>query len=145
MNRVGDNQGMTRVLISRFLSTPRVRTSWALLFVLLVLTGGVLRAEVDLAGEWNVTFTGPTGPADYTMFITQEGNRVNGRMTSASGEFPLKGTIEGEKFRLTWSLPDSGKMLDIVFEGTVKGDTLTAVARIGKSGEGPVNGERVGR
>ena len=74
VKRLGDNQDMTRVLISRFicsLTASRVRTTAALLFVLLALTGSVLRAEVDLAGEWNVTFTGPTGPADYTMFITQ--------------------------------------------------------------------------
>lgn len=102
-------------------------------------------AEVDLAGEWLVTFTGPTGPAEYTMFVAQEGTRVTGRMTSASGEFPLRGSIEGEQFRIVWALPDQGRMLDIVFTGTVNGDTLDGKAMLGKSGEGPVHGERVGR
>ncbi len=105
-------------------------------------------ADIDLAGEWNVTFTGPQGPADYTMYISQEGTRLTGRMTSPHGEFPVRGTVEGEKadrFRLSWSLPDSGRMLEIVFVGTVEGDTLTGTARIGKSGEGPVSGERIGR
>lgn len=104
---------------------------------------GVL--EVDLAGEWLVTFTGPTGPAEYTMFVAQEGNRVSGRMTSPHGEFPLRGTIDGETFRISWALPDQGRMLEIVFTGSVQGDTLTGTATLGKSGEGPVRGERVGR
>lgn len=117
----------------------------AVLLALLAFTTAPLRAELDLAGEWNVTFTGPTGPADYTMFVQQEGNRLRGRMTSPHGEFPLRGSIDGDKFQISWQLPDAGKMLDIVFTGTVEGDTLTATAKIGKNGEGPVNGERVGR
>lgn len=115
------------------------------LLALLVWTTAPVRAELDLAGEWTLTFTGPTGPADYTMFVDQEGTRLRGRMTSPHGEFPLRGTIDGDKFQISWQLPDSGKMLDIVFTGTVDGDTLNATARIGKNGEGPVHGERVGR
>lgn len=111
----------------------------------LVVTGPVVLAELDIAGEWTVTFTGPAGPAEYTMFATQEGNRIRGRFTSPHGEFPLRGTITGDKFEITWELPDNGTMLQIVFTGTVEGDTMTAMARIGKNGEGPVHGERVGR
>jgi hypothetical protein len=120
------------------------RTS-LLLLVALALGAATAFADIDLAGEWNVTFTGPQGPADYTMFVAQEGNRVTGRMTSPHGEFPLKGTIENDKFRIAWSLPDNGRMLEIVFTGTVDGDTLTGMARLGNAGEGPVTGERVGR
>lgn len=123
----------------------RLVSCFALIVALFALSGTTLRAEVDIAGEWNVTFTGPTGPADYTMFATQEGNRIRGRFTSASGEFPLRGTITGDTFEITWELPDSGRMLQIVFTGKVEGDTMTATARIGKGGEGPVHGERVGR
>jgi hypothetical protein len=116
-----------------------------LLLVGLAITAAPLLADIDLAGEWNVTFTGPTGPADYTMFVAQEGTRLTGRMTSPHGEFPLRGTTEGDKFRIVWALPDDGKMLEIVFTGTVEGDTLTGTAQLGKAGQGPVNGERVGR
>lgn len=120
--------------------------SWLLIVCATVtLSTASASAEVDLAGEWLVTFTGPTGPAEYTMFVAQEGTRVTGRMTSASGEFPLRGSIDGEQFRIVWALPDQGRMLEIVFTGTVAGDTLEGKALLGKSGEGPVHGERVGR
>jgi hypothetical protein len=124
-----------------------------LILTLAVLIASLIRplsllADIDIAGEWEVTFTGPQGPADYTMYVSQEGTRLTGRMTSPSGEFPLRGAIEGEKadrFRITWALPDNGRMLEIVFVGTVDGDRLTGTARLGKAGEGPVTGERVGR
>ena len=122
-----------------------MRRAFSLLLLALALTATVAFAEVDLAGEWTVTFTGPTGPAEYTMFVAQEGTRLTGRMTSPHGEFPLKGTTEGDTFRIMWSLPDNGRMLDIEFTGKVDGDTLTGTARLGKAGEGPVSGERVGR
>jgi len=123
------------------------RALWFLAVAVAVfsLASTTVDAEVDLGGEWLVTFTGPTGPAEYTMFVAQEGNRINGRMTSASGEFPLRGSIDGEQFRIVWALPDQGRMLEIVFVGTVTGDTLEGKAQLGRSGEGPVHGERVGR
>jgi hypothetical protein len=102
-------------------------------------------AQIDVAGEWNVTFTGPQGPADYTMYVTQEGTRLTGRMTSPSGEFPLRGTVEESRFRIVWSLPDNGRLLEITFVGTVQGEMLTGTARIANAGEGPVSGERIGR
>jgi hypothetical protein len=102
-------------------------------------------AQIDVAGEWNVTFTGPQGPAEYTMYVSQEGTRLTGRMTSPSGEFQLRGSVEESRFRIVWSLPDNGRILEITFVGTVQGEMLTGTARIGNAGEGPVSGERIGR
>jgi hypothetical protein len=79
------------------------------------------------------------------MYVIQEGTRLTGRMTSASGEFSLRGTAEENRFRIVWSLPDSGRLLEITFVGTVQGDMLSGTARIANAGEGPVTGERVGR
>jgi hypothetical protein len=122
-----------------------MKRALSLLLLGVFLTAAPAFADIDLAGEWNVTFTGPTGPADYTMFVVQEGTRLTGRMTSPHGEFPLRGTTEGDKFRIVWRLPDDGKELEIVFTGTVEGDTLTGMAQLGKAGQGPVTGERIGR
>jgi hypothetical protein len=115
------------------------------LVVAVMLSSALVLAQIDVAGEWSVTFTGPQGPAEYTMFVTQEGTRLTGRMTSPSGEFPLRGTTEESGFRIVWSLPDGGRMLEITFVGTVQGDMLSGTARIANSGEGPVTGQRIGR
>src|SRR4051794_12951209 len=91
------------------------------LLVATMLLPATAGAQIDVAGEWTVTFTGPQGPAEYMMYVTQEGTRLTGRMTSPSGEFPLRGTTEDSRFRIVWSLPDSGRMLEITFVGTVQG------------------------
>jgi hypothetical protein len=115
------------------------------LLVAAVLVPVVALAQLDVAGEWNVTFTGPQGPAEYTMYVTQEGTRLTGRLTSPSGEFPLRGSVEDSRFRIVWSLPDNGRLLEITFVGTVEGERLSGTARLGNTGEGPVSGERIGR
>jgi hypothetical protein len=121
----------------RLRNDPRTKRALPFLIVTIALAAARAFADIDLAGEWNVTFTGPQGPADYTMYIAQEGTRLTGRLTSPHGELPLEGTVEGEKadrFRIAWSLPDAGRVLDIVFVGTVEGDTLAGTARLGKAG-----------
>jgi hypothetical protein len=128
----------------RWHNRPMLRLTCSLLAAAVLLPALAL-AQIDVAGEWNVTFTGPQGPAEYTMYVTQEGTRLTGRMTSPSGEFPLRGAVEESRFRIVWSLPDNGRMLEITFVGTVQGEMLTGTARIANAGEGPVSGERIGR
>jgi hypothetical protein len=131
-------------LSGRWHNRPMSRAIASLL-VVVVLQSAIAVAQLDVAGEWNVTFTGPQGPADYTMYVAQEGTRLTGRMTSPSGEFPLRGTVEESRFRIVWSLPDRGRILEITFVGTIQGDRLSGTARIANAGEGPVSGERIGR
>ena len=52
------------------------------LLVAALLLPAMALAQLDVAGEWDVTFTGPQGPAEYTMYVTQEGTRLTGRLTS---------------------------------------------------------------
>jgi hypothetical protein len=102
-------------------------------------------AQADLAGEWAVTFSTPQGPAEFTMYVNQEGLRLSGRLTSDAGEFPLRGTVDGNRFTITWSLPDQGRLVEITFKGTINGEQLAGTAKLGTAGEGPLSAERTGR
>jgi hypothetical protein len=56
----------------------------------------------------------------------------------------VKGTVDGENVKISWSEVDNGKPLDITLTGTAKGDTITGSARLGTVGEGPFRAERTG-
>ena len=101
--------------------------------------------QADIAGEWVVTFSAPQGPQEFTMYVVQEGPRLSGRLTNEAGEFPLRGTLDGSNFTITWSLPDAGRVLDITFTGTVDGDSMTGTAKLGTRGSGQLSGTRTGR
>jgi ABC-type glycerol-3-phosphate transport system substrate-binding protein len=122
---------------------PRRRAAAALLLCLLA--GAAAAAQADAAGEWTVSFATPSGPAEFTMYVNQEGTRLTGRLTSDAGEFPLRGIVDGDSVTITWTLPDAGRLLAVTFSAKITGDELRGTATLGDRGQGPLSGERVGR
>ena len=119
---------------------------WAAAGLLICLVAvGVAVAQADAAGEWTVSFATPSGPAEFTMYVNQEGTRLTGRLTSDAGEFPLRGSVDGDNVTITWNLPDAGRLLAVTFTAKITGDEMSGTARLGDRGKGAFSGERVGR
>jgi hypothetical protein len=104
-------------------------------------------AEADIAGGWAVEWMLPWGgTAEYPMWVIQDGSRLTGRVTFPGvAEYPLKGTIEEDRFRIVWQNPIDGEWVEVVFAGTVKGDVFSGTAKIGKWPEGDLSGRRTER
>ena len=79
------------------------------------------------------------------MYLSQEGTRLSGRLTSDAGEFPLRGELEGSDVRIRWTLPDAGRLLDVTFTAKVDGERMSGTVRLGNKGEGEFRAERVGQ
>jgi hypothetical protein len=101
-------------------------------------------AQATLTGEWAMSFTTPRGRSEYTLYLTQEGPRLTGHLTSEYGETPVKGTVNGEAVKLAWSIMENGKPLDITVTATAKGDAINGTIKLGTVGEGPFTAERTG-
>ena len=101
-------------------------------------------AQATLTGEWAMSFTTPRGRSEYTLYLTQEGPRLTGHLTSEYGETPVKGTVNGEDVKLAWSIMENGKQLDISVTATAKGDAINGTIKLGTVGEGPFAAERTG-
>ncbi len=99
-------------------------------------------AQADLTGEWAMEFTTPRGHADYTLYLTQEGPRLTGHLTSEYGETAVKGSVNGDEVKLAWSIMEGGKPLDISVTATAKGESMKGTVRLGTVGEGPFAAER---
>ena len=111
-------------------------------FIAWVLAAGVA-AQATLTGEWAMSFTTPRGGrSEYTLYMTQEGPRLTGHLTSEYGETPVKGSVNGDEVKLAWSIMENGKPLDISVTATVKGDSLNGTIKLGTVGEGVFTAER---
>jgi hypothetical protein len=99
-------------------------------------------AQANATGEWALTFTAPSGPMEFVMYIDQEGTKLSGHLTADTGEYPLTGTLEGNQIKITWSLPDRGAILAITLTGKIDGDSIVGTAKLGTLGEGPMSAER---
>ena len=103
------------------------------------------QAPADVAGQWDVEFNTPAGPQPWDMYVIQKDTRLTGRMTSDSGEYPITGTQNGDQFEVTWQHADQGRMVQITFKATAKGDTLEGIATLTGYGEGAFSANRTGR
>jgi hypothetical protein len=99
-------------------------------------------AQAKVEGEWAVTFGTPMGVMEFSMAISQNGTKLTGHLTSDVGEFPLKGTVDGDQITIDWTLNDNGKMVDITFKGKVEGDKMGGTAKLGTIGTGPFSADR---
>jgi hypothetical protein len=113
--------------------------------VLFALASAVVFAETDVAGNWRVEFVVPTGEVAVNMTINQSGRSLTGRVINEDGEFPLKGTIDGDQITVSWTVPEQGEPMEIVMRGTVSGETIDGTARLGNVGEGSLSARRVSR
>jgi hypothetical protein len=112
--------------------------------VLVILTAFARCEQPNLTGEWAATVAAPRGALSYTMYLTQEGPRLTGYFQSEFGEIPLKGTLNGDEVRLSWTLVDGGKEIPVTMTGSAKNDVISGVAKLGSIGEGTFRAERTG-
>jgi hypothetical protein len=120
----------------------RMRAVAAVIAIALLVVVPVV-AQSNLTGEWAIAFVSPNGGQDdYTLYLTQEGPRLTGHLTSQYGEIPVKGTVNGDDVKLTWTMVENRKPIELSVTAKVKGESMTGTIRIGDVGQGPFSAER---
>ena len=106
-------------------------------------------AAADIQGDWSVEFsTGDVdNEADMHMYIKPDGDRLTGYIEwiGSATDFPLKGTLDDDSFQIVWSTNVNGRMTDITFRGTVKGDEISGTVEIPGHDQGTLYAHRIGR
>jgi len=120
-------------------------TRVSLALAALLFAAPTIVAHADVAGNWRVEFVVPKGEMAVTMTINQHDDTLTGQVVNEDGEFPLKGKVAGDAVTVTWTVPDSGQSLEITMEGTIAGEYINGVARLGSVGEGSLSARRVSR
>ena len=96
------------------------------------------------AGEWRVQFATPLGQHMVIMTLNESGRKLTGHVTDEYGEYPLEGRFDDRTVTAVWSVWDDGKMLEITMTGTLEGNVINGVAKLGNTGEGPLLARRIG-
>jgi hypothetical protein len=104
-----------------------------------------LLAHADVAGNWRVEFAVPTGEMGVNMTINQKDDALSGRVINEDGEFPLTGKVSGDEVTVSWTVPEQGEPLEITLKGTIEGEYITGIARLGRVGEGSLSARRTSR
>lgn len=94
-------------------------------------------AAVDVSGTWSVQITTDTVSASPTITLKQDGTKLTGSYVSEQyGEFPLTGTLTGDKIDLAFTMTIEGNALNVAFSGTATKDGLKGNVNYGDMAQG---------
>ncbi len=93
-------------------------------------------------GNWKITINTPMGAQEVTANITTSGDTFTGRTEGRMGSQEIQGKVDGDT--LTWSANITNPMpMQLDFQATVNGDSMTGNVKLGAFGNAPLSGTRV--
>ena len=104
-------------------------TIGAAAFMLAVLPAGAQTTNVS--GNWKLTLETPNGPANPSLVLKQDGEKLTGTYKGRFGESPLEGAVKGKEIKFTVKVNANGQEFVIVYAGAVEGDTMKGKVKFG--------------
>lgn len=86
----------------------------------------------NLSGRWDLSLEFFSSKSQHTLYLTQDGNRIQG---SHKGDFSTRdifGTIEGDQIKLRSQHSEPGDSVGFIFDGTLAGDTFSGPIYMGE-------------
>jgi imidazolonepropionase-like amidohydrolase len=95
--------------------------------------GGASTAPVTLTGHWTMNYTTGQGAETATVDLTQaEDATLSGSLTGTRGTAKVTtGSVTGSRFTFSAVIAHEGNPLNVVFTGTIEGNTLTGTLKAG--------------
>jgi hypothetical protein len=112
----------------------------AVTFMLAVLTAGAQTTNVS--GNWKLTLETPNGPANPSLVLKQDGEKLTGTYKGRFGESPLEGAVKGKEIKFTVKVNAQGQEFVIEYTGAVEGDTMKGKVKLGDMGEADFSGKK---
>ncbi len=97
---------------------------------------------MSIAGNWNITIATPIGTQSVVLELVERADSITGSARGAAETTPLLNPIlDGN--RLTWAQSITKPMrLNLKFDVTITGDTLTGTSKAGLLPASKVTGTR---
>jgi hypothetical protein len=114
---------------------------FALAFLLIGFAGAY---DVDVTGDWEMTMESPRGgEMTRAVHFEQDGEKITVTMESRRGdEVTAEGTIKGSAIEWTISRETPRGEMNLVYKGTVDGDTMNGTVEFGDFGSGDWTAKR---
>ena len=114
-------------------------TSSVITLVLLFVSATSLFAQAtDVSGKWNMKVETSAGSGTPVFVLKQSGETITGTYTGQLGQADVKGTLKDKDIRLEFKAGE----INVVYTGTVEGNTMKGKAVFGDMGEGTFSGTK---
>ncbi|HEY7910867.1 MAG TPA: amidohydrolase family protein [Blastocatellia bacterium] len=82
-------------------------------------------ANIDPAGEWQLTVRTPAGDMNVRLQLRREGDQISGMLVTPQGNFPVRNAVlTGNQLRFTASVQVQADTMDAAFTATIDGDNM---------------------
>jgi hypothetical protein len=95
-----------------------------------------------MTGVWQLETHHSQGTSTPTVTITQTGDKLSGKYVGSYGESELTGTIKDNREFTFRVLIGTEQKVEVVYTGTLDGDTIKGSMTMGEMGEGTFTGKR---
>ncbi len=110
--------------------------SLSTLLLLLLSTLSVTAQAVDVSGKWNMTVETSAGSGTPVFMLKQTGETVTGTYTGQLGEAVVTGSLKEKAIKLEFKAGE----YNVVYTGTIEGNTIKGKVAIGDVAEGTFTG-----
>ena len=97
----------------------------------IVVVTAALSAQVNVAGNWDLSINGPEGVITATAALKQDGDKITGSITSPQGTVDLTGTLKEKILNLAFQIQGPQGALDIKVNGEVEGAEMKGIIDFG--------------
>jgi len=109
---------------------------------LLAATMSVGAQSTNVSGNWKLTLETPNGPANPSLVLKQDGEKLTGTYKGRFGESPLEGAVKGKEIKFTIKVKAQEQEFILEYAGTVEGDTMKGKVKLGDMGEADFSGKK---
>ena len=96
----------------------------------------------DVSGTWLMAVKYGEINGTPTFVLSQQGDNVSGSFKGQLGEANVTGTATGNAIKLSFKTKSQGQDLDVIYSGTVDGDSMSGKVEFVGAGEGTFTGKR---
>ena len=107
------------------------RHPWVAVVIVTVAFGTAHAQTSDLTGKWDVVVTTKYSQGKSLLVLEQKKQALTGYIDGRYGKADLAGAVKGTTFSFTFTLTlEDGKPSKVLYEGTVRTNTLTGKVTI---------------
>jgi len=108
------------------------------LVLLFASTSSLFAPATDVSGKWNMKVETSAGSGTPVFELKQSGETITGTYKGQLGQADVKGTLKDKDIKLEFKAGE----INIVYTGTVEGNTMKGKAVFGDMGEGTFSGTK---
>ena len=119
------------------------KIQWVLCFSACFLCVGILLAETNVTGKWNLTSSTPRGERTRVAEFTQNGEALTVITEGRDGaKVEAKGTVKGDEIEWMMHRETSGGTFEVTYKGKIEGNTMKGTVQYGDRGSGEWTAKR---